>query len=178
VAKDRPSFLWTSIVLLVALALRVRVVGDLAGADFPFLAGRSPVARYARGVLRRLHRIRVLGGSVAATLKARGLSNTIVVWNGVEEPPGARTGRTFPDGEARFLYPQCSGTVAQLTISWGLHPPGRPRSRISSRSFPAPKPMEEHGETTLPLCHAQPGRADSETHKFRDVVRAVLPPVF
>jgi glycosyltransferase involved in cell wall biosynthesis len=93
----------------VALALRVRVVGDLAGADFPYLAGRSSVARYARGLLGRLYRIRVLGGSVAETLEARGLRNTIVVSNGIEEPPGGRVGRAFPGGEARFL---CVGKVA------------------------------------------------------------------
>jgi glycosyltransferase involved in cell wall biosynthesis len=114
VPKDRPSFLRTSVVLLVALALRVRVVGDLAGADFPFLAGRSPVACYARAVLRRLHGIRVLGGAVAANLEARGLHNTIVVSNGIEEPPGGVPARTFPAGDARFLY------VGKVAVAKGI----------------------------------------------------------
>jgi hypothetical protein len=104
VPKNRPSFLRTSVVLLAALALRVRIVGDLAGADFPFLDGHSPFARYARALLRRLYRIRVLGGSIAANLEARGLHNTSVVWNGIEEPPGGVPSRTFPNGDARFLY--------------------------------------------------------------------------
>ena len=103
VPKDRVSFLRTSVVLLVALALRVRVVGDLAGADFPFL-DRSPLGRYARGVLRRLYGIRVLGDSVAATLRDRGLTNTIVVSNGIEEPPGELGERAYDPAAASFLY--------------------------------------------------------------------------
>jgi glycosyltransferase involved in cell wall biosynthesis len=114
VPKDRPSFLRTSVVLLTALALRVRVVGDLAGADFPFLAGGSPVARYARALLRRLHRIRVLGASIAATLEARGLDNAIVVSNGIAEPPGGVPSRGFPNGEARFLY------VGKVAVAKGV----------------------------------------------------------
>jgi glycosyltransferase involved in cell wall biosynthesis len=103
VPKDRMSFLRTSVVLLVAIALRVRVVGDLAGADFPFL-DRSPLGRYARAVLRRLYGIRVLGESVAATLRDRGLPNTIVVSNGIDEPPRALRERAFDPVAARFLY--------------------------------------------------------------------------
>ena len=41
IPKDGRSFLRNSGVLLTALALRVRVVGDLAGEDFEFL--REPV---------------------------------------------------------------------------------------------------------------------------------------
>ena len=70
IPKDSASFLRTSIVLLVALALRVRVVGDLAGADFPFLADGSRIARYAQSILRRLYRIRVLGGSIATMARS------------------------------------------------------------------------------------------------------------
>jgi glycosyltransferase involved in cell wall biosynthesis len=90
--------------LLVALALRVRVVGDLAGADFPFLADGSRIARYARSILRRLYRIRVLGESIATTLRERDLDNTIVVSNGIAAPPGPSVERAFPAPETRFLY--------------------------------------------------------------------------
>jgi glycosyltransferase involved in cell wall biosynthesis len=104
IPKDTASFLRTSVVLLVALALRVRVVGDLAGADFPFLADGSPTARYARSILRRLYRIRVLGGSIATTLRERGLDNTIVLSNGIAPPPRPSVERAFPAPETRFLY--------------------------------------------------------------------------
>jgi glycosyltransferase involved in cell wall biosynthesis len=114
VPKDRPSFLRTSVVLQVARLLRVRVVGDLAGADYPFLAGRSPVARYARRTLRRLHAVRVLGESIAATLRERGFDNAVVVPNGVPEPPGGVPERAFPEGEVRLLY------VGKVAVAKGV----------------------------------------------------------
>jgi len=89
VPKDAPSFVRTSPILLVALALRIRVVGDLAGADFQFLGTHSLPGRYGSWLLPRLARIRVLGEHVAATLERRGLGNAVVVPNGIAEPPGA-----------------------------------------------------------------------------------------
>jgi glycosyltransferase involved in cell wall biosynthesis len=84
--KDKPSFLRSSIVLLTAAAFRVRVVGDLAGADIPFLRERSLTARYARWTLRKVHRIRVLGASIASTLRDYGLDRTVVMANGIADP--------------------------------------------------------------------------------------------
>ena len=71
VPKDAPSFVRSSPILLLALALRIRVVGDLAGADFPFLRGRSAVARYGGWLLPRLARIRVLGEAIALAILSR-----------------------------------------------------------------------------------------------------------
>ena len=88
--KDAVSFIRTSPVLLVAFALRIRVIGDLAGADFQFLDGRSAIERYGRWILRRVYVIRVLGPSVVATLHKRGLSNVTVVSNGIPDPSGER----------------------------------------------------------------------------------------
>jgi glycosyltransferase involved in cell wall biosynthesis len=104
IPKDAPSFLRTSPILLVARALRIRVVGDLAGADFPILDGHSPVARYSRWALRGVHLVRVLGTSIAGTLAARGVHNTAVVSNGIAEPPWARDPGPALDGRARLLY--------------------------------------------------------------------------
>jgi glycosyltransferase involved in cell wall biosynthesis len=103
VPKDRLSFIRTSPVLLTALVLRIRVIGDLAGADFQFLGSRSVIERYARWILRRLYRIRVLGPSVASTMHGHGLTNTVVVSNGIPEPPGAGE-RHAPDDVVRLLY--------------------------------------------------------------------------
>ena len=51
IPKDARSFLRTSPILLVARALRIRVVGDLAGADFLILDGRSAASRVTAGGL-------------------------------------------------------------------------------------------------------------------------------
>ena len=101
--KDAVSFIRTSPVLLVAFALRIRVIGDLAGADFQFLDGRSVIERLGRWILRRVYVIRVLGPSVAATLRKRGLSNVTVVSNGIPDPPGAGE-RSAPSDVVHLLY--------------------------------------------------------------------------
>ena len=103
VPKDSRSFLRNSAILIVALALRVRVVGDLAGADFQFLQRGSTIGVYGRWLLRRLAVIRVLGEPIAATLRAHGLDNAVIVSNGIDEPPGAAVERTL-GREPSFLY--------------------------------------------------------------------------
>lgn len=107
VPKDGPSFLRTSLILLTAVALRVRVVGDLAGADFQFLGRPSALARYGRWLLPRLARIRVLGEAIAETLHAHGLDNAVVVSNGIAEPPDVPSDGRGTDGWSgppTFLY--------------------------------------------------------------------------
>jgi glycosyltransferase involved in cell wall biosynthesis len=104
IPKDAPSFLRTSPILLVARALRIRVVGDLAGADFPTLDGRSPLARYSRWALGGVHLVRVLGASIATTLAARGVHNTQILSNGIAEPAGARDAVAALEGPPRLLY--------------------------------------------------------------------------
>jgi glycosyltransferase involved in cell wall biosynthesis len=104
IPKDASSFLRTSPILLVARALGIRVVGDLAGADFRILDGRSAVARYSRWALGGVYLVRVLGASIAATLAARGVHNTEVLSNGIAEPPLARDPRPVLEGPARLLY--------------------------------------------------------------------------
>jgi glycosyltransferase involved in cell wall biosynthesis len=103
IPKDGRSFLRNSAILVVALALRVRVVGDLAGADFQFLRRRTFARAYGRWLLRRLAAIRVLGEAIAATLSAHGLDNAVVVSNGIDEPPGAAVTRALGP-ELSFLY--------------------------------------------------------------------------
>jgi glycosyltransferase involved in cell wall biosynthesis len=104
IPKDTRSFLRTSPILLVARALHIRVVGDLAGADYRILDGRGAVARYSRWLLRGVHRVRVLGASIAATLAARGVHNTEVLSNGIGEPPRAREPGPVLEGPAHLLY--------------------------------------------------------------------------
>jgi glycosyltransferase involved in cell wall biosynthesis len=114
VPKDAFSFLRTCGILVAALALRIRVVGDLAGGDFEFLRGRGPVARLGHSVLRRLYAIRVLGATVAETLRRHGLTNAVVVSNGISEPPGAGAERPVDLAEIRLLY------VGALSESKGM----------------------------------------------------------
>ncbi len=107
--KDKLSFLRTCGILLAARAFRIRVVGDLAGADFQFLDGHGVMQRVSRRLLSRLYAIRVLGASVAETLRRHGLTNAIVVANGISEPPGADKHAPGFD-RLRFLY---VGVVSQ-----------------------------------------------------------------
>ena len=106
IPKDTTAFLRSSVVVLVARSLRVRVVGDLAGADFVFLRGSWLVRRYGRWVLGSIDAIRVLGESVVATLRAHGLENTVVISNGIEDPrtPEADAGGVRFDAKREFLY--------------------------------------------------------------------------
>jgi glycosyltransferase involved in cell wall biosynthesis len=104
IPKETGSFLRTSPILLVARALHIRVVGDLPGADYPFLDGRGAVPRYSRWALRGVHRVRVLGASIAAILAARGLHNTEVLSNGIAEPPRAREAGPGFERPAHLLY--------------------------------------------------------------------------
>jgi glycosyltransferase involved in cell wall biosynthesis len=104
VPKDAFSFLRACGILVAALALRIRIVGDLAGGDFQFLGGRSPVAWLGRGVLGRMYAIRVLGATVAETLNRHGLTNAVVVSNGISEPAGAGVARPLDLATVRLLY--------------------------------------------------------------------------
>lgn len=103
IPKDGRSFVRNSGVLLTALVLRVRVVGDLAGEDFEFLRGRSLIGRYARSLVRRLYAIRVLGEHIATRLNDHGLDNAVVVSNGIDEPPDSGATRTLA-ADPSFLY--------------------------------------------------------------------------
>jgi glycosyltransferase involved in cell wall biosynthesis len=127
---DRLSFFRASGIALVALALRIRVVGDLAGADFQFLDGGVLTRRYGLAVLRRLHAIRVLGESVAETLARRGLSNAAVVANGIPEPPDSAGPREPPGEEARLLYvgkvTPAKGILTLLDFVHAFRSQGRP----------------------------------------------------
>lgn len=127
IPKDARSFLRNSAILVAALVLRVRVVGDLAGADFQFLQRRGAVARYGRVVLGRLYAIRVLGSQIAETLRAHGLENTVVVSNGIDEPPGAGGLRVLDDAPS-FLYvgklAEAKGVLTLLDFL-GLYDAGR-----------------------------------------------------
>jgi glycosyltransferase involved in cell wall biosynthesis len=101
--KDGRSFVRNSAILVVAFLLRVRVVGDVAGADFQFLQAPGPIATYGRFLLRRVAVIRVLGADIARTLSDHGLDNAEVLSNGIDEPPGAKVDRSYP-AEPSFLY--------------------------------------------------------------------------
>jgi glycosyltransferase involved in cell wall biosynthesis len=117
VPKDAPSFIRTSVLLALALALRVRIVGDLAGADFQFLRRTSAIGRYGRWLLPRLHRIRVLGTGIESTLRDQGLENAVVIPNGIAEPSGAAEAaeaRTALGPAPRFLY------VGKISRSKGI----------------------------------------------------------
>jgi glycosyltransferase involved in cell wall biosynthesis len=127
--KDAKSFMRNSLILLVALALRTRVVGDLAGGDFQFLSRPGWVAAYGRFLLRRVAVIRVLGTGVAETLQAHGLANARVLSNGIEEPPGAIVERRFPD-EPAFLY------VGKLAEAKGVPTLVELMARLAAREEP------------------------------------------
>lgn len=104
IPKDRPSFLRSSVILAVALALRVRVVGDLAGGDFPFLDRGGVEGRSSRWLLSRLHAIRVLGASIGDRLRDRGLANAVAVSNGIRRPAAASLAAERREDAVGLLY--------------------------------------------------------------------------
>lgn len=104
IPKDRPSFVRSSVILAVASALRVRVVGDLAGGDFPFLDRGGIEGRLSRRLLSRLHAIRVLGDSIGERLRERGLSNAVAVSNGIARPAAASLPAERRDQAIGLLY--------------------------------------------------------------------------
>jgi len=114
IPKDFPSFLRTSGILLVARAMRVAVVGDLAGAAFPFLEKGGWKRNLGLWFLRPVHSIRVLSPSLVSRLHAAGLDNGVSVTNGItceaaEDVPERRLPPV-----PQFLY------VGKLTPAKGL----------------------------------------------------------
>jgi len=63
--------------------LRVAVVGDLAGAAFPFIEKHGWKKRFGMWILRPVFAVRVLSPSLALRLKALGLTNAVSVSNGI-----------------------------------------------------------------------------------------------
>lgn len=104
IPKDRLAFLRTSCILICARMLRIRVVGDLAGADFSFLDSDPLTRRIGLGLLRRVFAVRVLGEQIAHTLARRGLENVVILPNGIEDPPGAATHRSTSTDTVDLLY--------------------------------------------------------------------------
>lgn len=106
IPKDTTSFLRSSVVIVAANILGIRVVGDLAGGDFLFLRRGRATRRYGRWILNSVYAIRVLGESVASTLTANGIHNAVVISNGIDEPPGVNNATsTYTSGDERhFLY--------------------------------------------------------------------------
>ncbi len=132
VPKDVTAFLRSSVVILAARLLGVRVVGDLAGGDFQFLERRGLVQRYGRRVLNSTYAIRVLGESVAMTLRSRGIRNPVVISNGIDEPPNvaAAAARTSADAVIHFLYvgkiARAKGIFILLEFADAFRAEGRP----------------------------------------------------
>jgi glycosyltransferase involved in cell wall biosynthesis len=108
--KDKLSFLRTCGILLAARSLGILVIGDLAGADFQFLDGHGLMQRVSHRLLSRLYAIRVLGATVAEALQRHGLTNAVVVPNGISEPPGADAEHAPGFDRLHFLY---VGVVSQ-----------------------------------------------------------------
>jgi len=114
IPKDFPSFLRTSCILLVARALRVAVVGDLAGAAFPFLETPGWKRRLGLWFLRPVYAIRVLSPSLVSRLHATGLANGVSVSNGITCEAADRVPERHLPPVPQFLY------VGKLSASKGL----------------------------------------------------------
>ena len=131
IPKDAASFLRSSIVVLASRAVGARVVGDLAGADFAFLQQRGPVRYYGRWVLGSVSTVRVLGDSVAATLRSHGVHQTAVIPNGIEDPspPGRHTPPIFTN-RWHFLYvgkiARAKGILTLIAFAQAYASEGRP----------------------------------------------------
>jgi glycosyltransferase involved in cell wall biosynthesis len=102
--KDRISFCRTTGILLAAFAIRARVIGDLAGAEFEFLRQPGRMRSFGLAFLSRLFAIRVLGASVAEGLEEKGLTNAVAISNGIADPAGSTQTVPAPDEARRFLY--------------------------------------------------------------------------
>jgi len=100
--KGFPHFLRDSLLVWSAWLLRIPVAVELHGNDFYFLSRRGFRAWYGRLVLSRIVCIRVLGESIRRRLEEHGVTNTVVLENGVET--GAKCGDAgINGGESIYL---------------------------------------------------------------------------
>jgi glycosyltransferase involved in cell wall biosynthesis len=83
IGKGFPHFLRDSALIWVARFLGVPVVVELHGMGFAFLGASRLADGYARLVLSKTRSVRVLGPSIAESLRHHGIVNTVVIDNGV-----------------------------------------------------------------------------------------------
>lgn len=86
IPKNLSAFLRTGIVIIVAKSMGVKIIGELAGANFQFLENGRFKKKIGLFFLKRVDLLRVLGKSVKKDLESHGITNTIVLDNGVYVP--------------------------------------------------------------------------------------------
>lgn len=86
VPKTFLAFWRTSIVIYIAHLLKIKVLGELPGANFPFLKWNKFVRITGLHILKKITELRVLGQSIANDLKNKGLSNLLIMDNGIFVP--------------------------------------------------------------------------------------------
>lgn len=89
IPKDFWSFIRTAIVLWFSKCIGVKVLGELAGADFEFLQTEGLRRKIGLYFLNQVDTLRVLGGSVKKNLEHYNIKRTITMDNGIYVPPDA-----------------------------------------------------------------------------------------
>ena len=112
--KNIVAFLRTSFILVACFLLRVRVIGDLAGAHFEFLSANPFLNRLGLFFLKRVYRIRVLSRSIKRALTAYELGNLVSISNGIPDPSTIWQGSKELSNVANFLY------VGKISASKGI----------------------------------------------------------
>ena len=80
-------FFRTAIIVLFAKLSSAVVLGELPGADFPFLRQRGFKKSFGLSILKRIDSIRVLGSITSDYIAKMGIKTAIVIDNGVYVPP-------------------------------------------------------------------------------------------
>ena len=112
--KNFVAFLRTSFILSACILLRVRVIGDLAGAHFEFLSSNPFCNRLGLFFLKRVYKIRVLSRSIERNLTTYELGNLVSISNGIPDPSTTWQESKELSNSVNFLY------VGKISASKGI----------------------------------------------------------
>lgn len=104
ISKGFPHFFRDSLFIWTASLFCIPVALELHGIDFYFLKGGGFRAWYGRFVLSRVRCIRTLGPSIARRLTEHGITNAIVLANGVETGAVSRVSVEARNGQIHLLF--------------------------------------------------------------------------
>lgn len=81
------GFLRNSFVVLFASIIGIKILGELAGSDFTFIDGSGSFKdKYGKNILNKTYQIRFLSKTINDNFKKMGITNGIIINNGVEIP--------------------------------------------------------------------------------------------
>ena len=103
--KNFHPFLRTSLIILFASVLNIKIVGDLAGMDFYFLNGNYIERKFGLYILKKVTTIRLLGESIKIKMeKLYNINNTVVFDNGIFLPQNKSIQSKDFSSHINFLY--------------------------------------------------------------------------